>query len=178
MSFKEFLKDIKKVNKERHHKVTNSYGTKDAFFYYRKIRPKDPKYVLADIQYLRIIRSINDKLRELLIKGNDVLLPEKMGRLEIRKRNNSIKFKDGKLVTDLPINWDATLKLWYEDEESYNNRILIREENKETFRVYYNKNKANYNNKSFYQFFPNRELKIGLKNNIKKNKIEAFKYGN
>ena len=76
-----------------------------------------------------------------------------MGRLEVRKRSNSIKFKDGKVVTDLPVNWDATLKLWYEDEESYNNKILIREENKETFRIHYNKIKANYNNKSFYQFF-------------------------
>lgn len=178
MNFKEFIYNIKKVNKERHHKVTNSYGTKDAFFYYRKIRPKDSKYVLTDVQYLRIIRMINDCLREHLINGNEFILPEKMGRLEVRKRANSIKFKDGKVVTDLPVNWDATLKLWYEDEESYNNKVLIREENKETFRIHYNKIRANYNNKSFYQFFPNRELKIGLKNNIKKNKIEAFKYGN
>ena len=31
--------------------------------------------------------------------------------------------------------------------------------------------------KSFYEFNTNRELKLGLKKNIKLNKIDAFGYG-
>jgi hypothetical protein len=100
-----------------------------------------------------------------------------MGRLELRKIASSIKFVNGKLKTNLPINWDATLKLWYEDSASKNKRQLVRQENTETFKVRYDKVKANYNNKSFYEFKANRELKIGLKKNIKLNKIDAFKYG-
>ena len=175
--FKEFLKEIKKVNNERHHKTTNSYGSKDAFHYYRKIKPTDSKYVLTDCQYLSIIRQINNSLREYLINGNDVLLPEKMGRLEIRKRANSIKFENGKIKTNLPVNWSATLKLWYDNSSSKNKKQLVREENKETFFMHYNRSKANYNNKSFYEFTTNRDIKVGLKNKIKSNKLDAFSYG-
>lgn len=177
MEYNEFLKDIKKVSNERHHKVNNSYGSKDAFHYYRKIKPNNSKYVLTDCQYLKIIRLINDELRKSLIEGKDVLLPERMGRLELRKSKNSIKFVDGKLKTNLPVNWDATLKLWYDNPSSKNKKQLVRQETIETYRVYYNKNKANYNNKSFYEFSTNREIKVGLKKNIKLNKIDAFTYG-
>jgi hypothetical protein len=177
MSYIEFIKDVKKVNKSRNHKVNNSYCSKDAFKYYRKTKPTDSKYVLTDCQYLQIIRRINDQLRTNLINGKDVVLPEKMGRLELRKIASSIKFVNGKLKTNLPINWDATLKLWYEDSISKNKRQLVRQENTETFKVRYDKAKANYNNKSFYEFKANRELKVGLKKNIKLNKIDAFKYG-
>lgn len=177
MEYQEFIKEIKKVKGKRKHNVNNSYGTKSAFFYYRKIRPQEHKYVLTDLEYMHIIRAINNRLRDFLIEGKDIHLPEKMGQLEVRKRQNSISFKDGKMHTTLPVNWEATLKLWHEDPECYATRTLVREEDRETFKVYYNKNKANYNNKSFYQFSTNREIKIGLKNNIKLNKLDAFKYG-
>ena len=60
MAFEDFIKEVKKVHQERHHKVTNSYGSKDAFHYYRKVRPKEDKYVLTDCEYLHIIRNINN----------------------------------------------------------------------------------------------------------------------
>lgn len=177
MEFKDFIKDIKKVNKERHHKVTNSYGSKDAFHYYRKIKPNDSKYVLTDCQYLHIIRLINDQLRLNLIEGRDVVLPEKMGRLELRKQANKVCFKNGKLKTTRPVDWNATLKLWYDNPISKNKKQLVRQETLETFKVRYDKTKANYNNKTFYEFSTNRGIKLGLKKNIKLNKIDAFKYG-
>jgi hypothetical protein len=43
-------------------------------------------------------------------------LPHRLGRLEVRKNAASITIKDGKVKTNLPIDWDATLKLWFEDE--------------------------------------------------------------
>lgn len=177
MAFEDFIKEIKKVNNERHHRVTNSYGSKDAFHFYRKIRPQENKYVLTDCEYLKIIRLINDQLRLKLIQGEDVLLPERMGRLELRKTKPVIKFEDGKLKTTLPVNWNATLKLWYDNPQSKNKKQLVRQENDYTFKIHYNRNKANYNNKSFYEFFANRDIKIGLKKNIKLNKIDAFIYG-
>ena len=71
--------------KERHHKVTNSYGSKDAFHYYRKIKPNDSKYVLTDCEYLSIIRKINNQLRDKLINGRRMYYYQRMGRLELRK---------------------------------------------------------------------------------------------
>jgi hypothetical protein len=177
MEDSEFIKSIKKVNNNRVHKVTNSYGSKDAFKYYRKIKPDNSKYVLTDCQYLHIIRSINDYLRDYLLEGKDVLLPERMGRLELRKITSKIKFENGKIKTNLPVDWAATLKLWYDNPMCKNKKQLVRQENTETFRVLYNRAKANYNNKSFYEFNTNRELKLGLKKNIKLNKIDAFSYG-
>lgn len=177
MGYNEFIKKIKKVNNNRTHKVTNSYGSKDAFKYYRKIKPSDSKYVLTDCQYLHIIRSINNCLRDYLLEGKDVILPERMGRLELRKTSSRIKFENGKIKTNLPIDWSATLKLWYDNPVYKNKKQLVRQENIETFRVLYNRVKANYNNKSFYEFSTNRELKLGLKKNIKLNKIDAFGYG-
>lgn len=177
MEYNNFIKDIKKVHHTRKHKVTNSYGSKDAFHYYRKIKPEDSKYVLTDCQYLKIIRLINNHLRDKLIAGKDVILPEKMGMLELRKYTPTIKFENGKLKTTLPVNWYETLKLWYENPQSKQRKQLVRQENTFNFKVHYNRTKANYNNKTFYEFHTNRDIKVGLKKNINLNKIDAFIYG-
>jgi len=97
-----------------------------------------------------------------------------MGTLEVRKRLGTVKIVDGKLVNNLPVDWDTTLKLWAEDEESYKNKTIIRLEEDEIFIINYNKRKAIYNNKMFYQFNVNRKLKQRLKELIKNNEIDAF----
>lgn len=172
--FSEFACQIKKVKGTRVHKVKNSYGVYDGFKYYRKNKPKESQYVLTESQYFSIIRKINKLLGELLINGNDVTLPYRLGRLEVRKYNATITIHDNKIKTNLPIDWYKTLKLWYEDKESYKNKTLIKAEEKELYKIYYNRNLARYNNKSYYQFTLNRELKKKLKQNIKEGKVDAF----
>lgn len=172
--FLEFINSIKRVNESRLHKVKNSYGVYDGFKFYRKNRPKEHKYVLTESQYFSIIRKVNELLGEALINGADINLPHRLGRLEVRKYEAKITIDGEKVRTNLPIDWDRTLKLWYEDEESYKNKTLIKVEEKEIFKVYYNKNIADYTNKTFYQFDINRELKRRLKQNIKEGKIDAF----
>lgn len=172
--FLEFINSIKRVNELRLHKVKNSYGVYDGFKFYRKNRPKEHKYVLTESQYFSIIRKVNELLGEALINGIDINLPHRLGRLEVRKYEAKITIDDEKVRTNLPIDWDRTLKLWYEDEESYKNKTLIKVEEKEIFKIYYNKIIADYTNKTFYQFDINRELKRGLKQNIKEGKIDAF----
>lgn len=53
--------------------------------------------------------------------------------------------------------------------------MLVKVGKKEVFKVFYNKGKANYNNKSFYEFEVNRDLKRRLKQRIKEGLIDAFK---
>ena len=175
MEEQEFRSNIRKVNDSRKHKVTNSWGVYDAYKWYRKNKPKDKKYILSEGQYFTIIRRINEALREEFVLDGDFVLPCRMGRLEIRK-HPALSTSDGKKIkTNLPIDWDTTLKLWYEDEESYKNKTLVRSNVPEIFRVYYNKSKANYENKSFYQFSTNRELKRLIKAAIKNNiNFDAF----
>lgn len=170
----EFLKSVKRVNESRTHKVKNSYGVYDGFKFYRKNRPKEHKYVLTESQYFSIIRKVNELLGESLINGEDITLPCRLGRLELRKYNTRITIDGKKIKTNLPIDWDRTLKLWYEDEESYKNKTLIKVEEKEIFKIYYNRNIAEYKNKSFYEFNVNRNIKRKLKCNIEDGKIDAF----
>lgn len=174
MDYAEFRRKVLKLGEKRNHKVKNSYGVYDAFKYYRKIKPKDKKYILTESQYFSIIRNINNLLIENLLHNNDIKFPSRMGSLEVRKRQTNIKIVDGKLVDNLPIDWDRTLKLWAEDEESYNNKTLIKLEEDEVFIINYNKKRAIYNNKMYYQFNVNRKLKQRLKELIKNNEIDAF----
>lgn len=174
MDEREFMAQVRRARGKRVHKVRNSFGVKDAFIFYRKVRPRESEYVLSESEFLRIVRRTNDILRQLMIQGQEIVLPEHMGKLELRKRQTITDFKDGKLRTNLPVDWDSTLKLWYEDEESYHKKRLVRQESREVYKVYYNKYKADYPNKSFYQFRVNREIKKGLKQRIKNNELDAL----
>lgn len=174
MNLDEYKNNIKNVSNHRHHKIKQSYGVYDAYKYYRKNKPKESKYILTESQYFSIIRTINNILREELSLGKDIKLPYQMGRLELKKRDTKIYYEKGKLKTTYSIDWNKTLELWYEDQESYQKKILVKLPEKEIFSIKYNKVKAKYNNKNFYQFWPNRQLKLMLKNNIKNNLIDAF----
>lgn len=177
MNYNEFINNLKGVCEKRNHKITNSFGIYDGFKFYRKNKPKDKKFVLTESQYFAITRDINNKLANALANGEDINLPERMGKIELRKYNLEPKLnEEGKLVYKAPIDWDATLKLWYEDKESMNNKVLIKIESKESYRVVYNKNKALYNNKSFYMLHINRELKKKIFKAASEGTIDAFTF--
>lgn len=173
-TLREFKRRIKKVNQPREYKVRNSWGVYDGYKYYRKNKPDSKEYILTESQYFSIIRKINLHLVDELVLGNDVRLPKSMGTIEIRKYDSRVRLeKDGKLYTNLPIDWDKTLKLWYEDEEAFKDKTLVRVEEHEIFRVYYNRESATYNNKSYYKFLFNKDLRVRLKQRIKEGLIDA-----
>lgn len=173
-NLEEFKRRIRKVNHPRKYKISNSLGVYDAYKYYRKNKPKDKQYILSESQYFAIIRKINLLLIEEILSGDDIKLPLHMGIIELRKYNTNIRIdKDGKIHTNLPIDWNKTLELWYEDQEAFKNRTLVKVEEKEIFKIYYNKETANYNNKSFYEFIFNKDLKARLKQKIKEGVIDA-----
>ena len=170
-----FRKEVLKVNESRVHEINKSLGVYDAYKWIRKNKWLDIGRPLTEHEFYTIIRQINNLFADNIIEGNDIHLPHRMGDIELRKYENIIEFRNGVLVDSLPIDWDRTLKLWYEDEEAYKNKTLIKMEEKETFRVFYNKRTANYENKSFMQFEANRNLKLRLKQKIKNKTIDAFK---
>ena len=166
--------ELLKLNEPRIHKVNKSWGVYDIYKWLRKRQWIDIGQRLTEHEFYSIIRKINNFLAFNLSIGKDVKLPHRMGTIELRKINTYVNFKDGRLHSNLPIDWDRTLKLWCEDEEAYKSRTLIKMEEKEIFKVHYNKAKADYTNKSFYQFNANRELKRTLKRNIKEGIVDAF----
>lgn len=171
----DFRRAVLKVEGPRKHKVNNSLGVYDAYKYLRKNKWFDIGRPLTEHEFYTIIRQVNNYLADELLKGNDIVLPHRLGKIELRKYDSKISIKDGVVRTNLPINWDETLKLWSEDEDAYRERTLVKMEEKEIFKVFYNKGAANYNNKSFYAFEVNRDLKRRLKQKIKSGAIDAFK---
>ena len=170
----EFRRKVLKVDHSRNHKVKNSMGVYDIYKHIRKNKWYDIGQPITEHQFYTIIRQVNNVLADNLLKGNDIVFPNKMGRLEVRKFEPIIRFDDNKLTVRLPIDWDRTLKLWSEDEEAYKERTLVKMEEKEIFKVCYNKTRADFQNKGFYQLQINRDLKIALKKKIKLGNFDAF----
>lgn len=170
----DFLNSVKKVNEPRKHKVNNSLGVYDAYKYLRKRKWLNIGRCLTEHEFYSIIRKVNNYLADSFLQGNDIKLPHRMGRIELRKYDVRVSLDGEKVKTNLPIDWDKTLKLWYEDEEAYKEKTLVKVGEKEIFKVYYNKQLAKYNNQVFYEFKVNRELKKALKKNIKEGRIDAF----
>ena len=171
----DFRGSILKVDGPRKHKVNNSNGVYQAYKYIRKNKWFDIGRPLTEHEFYTIVRQVNNYLADELLHGHDITLPHRLGRIELRKYDARITINDGVLKTNLPVDWDKTLKLWSEDEEAYKERTLVKMEEKEIFKVFYNRRNANYENKSFYEFEVNRDLKRRLKQKIKSGAIDAFK---
>lgn len=175
-NWEDFRREVLKINGTRKHKISNSLGSYDAYKWIRKHKWLNIGRPLTEHEFYSIIRRVNNYLADELVRGNDVILPCNMGRLEIRKSKPKIRIENGSVKTDLPIDWDRTLKLWYENEESFESKTLIKMEEKEIFKVYYNRLKCDFNNQSFYEFIVNRDIKKRLKQKIKEGQIDAFTF--
>lgn len=174
-SYKDFKSVIQGLQNTRTHKITDSLGVYDAYKYIRKHKWFNISRPLTEHEFYQIIRRVNNYLAEELVNGNDITFPNKMGKLELRKRNSlPVIDKNGSLKVTYAIDWDSTLKLWYNDEEAFNNKTLVKLPERNIFRVKYNKDTANYENKSFMEFQINRDIKTRLKQKIKNNEIDAF----
>ena len=171
--YKEFINNIKKVQGPRNHKVTGSLGVKDAYNHYRKNRPKESKFVIKEADYFSMIRRLNEVVASQLSKGVEIKLPYRVGSLYIEKRNIAPKLDtNGKLIFKAPIDWDATLKLWFESPEDKANKTLIKTDKRDIYKVIYNKKGVNYINSSLVTFTPTRELKSKIKEEIKEGYIQ------
>lgn len=175
MTYEEFRKEVQHTNISRKHKITGSIGVYSAYKWLRKNKWLNIGRPLTEHEFYSIIRRVNNYLADSFLRGQDIKFPHKMGQLELRKYDVRFSIEDGKVKTNLPIDWDRTLKLWYEDEEAYKERTLVKVEEKEIYKVYYNKQLADYQNMVFYEFKVNRELKKSIKQRIKEGKLDAFK---
>lgn len=177
MEYSEFLKQVKKVNGKRTPKITNSFSIKGAYKWYNQHRPKGPKYRLTDGQFYAIVRQINNMLAEALVRGEEVKFPARMGLLEIRRYHIEPYLNEkGELIYKAPVDWGATLKFWYESPEAYKNKITIKVEKHDNYKIEYNKSKACFKKKSYYMFQPNRSLRMRVHQAAKDGLLDAFEY--
>ena len=174
--FREFMTEGLGKRTHKVMKVSNSFGVYDIYKFIRKNHWYDIGRPVKEKEFYAIIRSINKYLAENIANGETVVFPHKMGKLELRKHEQGVSFVDGKLKNNYPINWIKTWKLWYEDAEARRLKILIRDDERHVYRVVYCKDKATYENKTFYQFVLNRFIKKALKEKIKQGKTDTL-YG-
>lgn len=167
MELEEFKTELVRKGK-KNFKVSKSFGVYDVYKAIRKNGWYDIGRPLKEHEFYSIIRKVNRLMADEIAKGKTVIFPHRMGKLELRKFETGVSIVDGKLKITYPINWAETLKLWFEDEEAKKNKTLKRDEEKFVYHVKYCKHDANYENKSFYQFDLNRNIKRALKDNIKK----------
>ena len=172
--YDEFVENICKKRGIKNFKVSNSFGVYDVYKKMRKNGWYDIGRAVKEKEYYSIIRKVNDYLAEEIINGNTVTFPHRMGSLELRKFKKGVSIVDGKMVVTYPIDWQETLRLWFEDEEERKKKTLLRTESKYVYRVRYCKGDANYENKSFYEFALNRFIKKALKDKIINREIDTL----
>ncbi len=171
--YSEFIKRIKKVTSPRKHKITNSLGVKDAYNHYRKNRPREKKFVVHESDYFKIIRRLNQGVSDQLLKGQEIKLPYRVGSLYVEMFQIAPKInEEDKLVFRAPIDWDSTLKLWYESPEDKKNKTLVKTESRKIYKIVYSKRNANYTNSSLVMFSPNRTLKAKVRDEVKEGYIQ------
>lgn len=141
------------------HRITNSYTPKIAYREIRKNKYKEIGYKITEKQYLDIIREVDLLMAREFLKGNVVKLPNKMGNIELRKKQTSVFIdKEGKIKTNKVIDWVSTRKLWAEDKECLKSKILVHKENDMKPVVIYNKKRAIFKNKGLCKFRINRKI--------------------
>lgn len=168
------IDELQGKHREKHFKITNSIGVGDIFKMLRANsfegigKPVDVKL------FHKVIRRVDDYLAEELKNGKPVQFPSRMGHLEIRKKECSASYEDGRLKITYPVDWKSTIDLWLEDEEAMREKILIRFEDKFVYKVQYDKYNSNFNNKDYYSFEVNRFIKRALTDKIKKGEIDTL----
>jgi hypothetical protein len=174
MDYQEYKLQTTKTYHKGKSKVRDSYGVYDCYKHIRKNGWYDIGRPIKEHEFYTIIREVNKLLAEEIAQGNTVAFPCRMGKLELRKNEKGVSLIDGKLRITYPVNWEETIRLWYEDEEARKNKTLLRNEEKYVYHVKYCRHDANYENKSFYEFSLNRLIKQALKKNIEQKKIDTL----
>lgn len=166
-----------KEQKLRIHRSKIDYGVND---YYRDFKKNNKQTIITRKIYGDVVKDFNSFLRDnLAVRGREIILPNKMGRIELRKTKTEVKIaEDGSIKNNMAINWKETIKLWNESPQSKEKKTKIRFTNEHTnsytFRVSYFKARADYKNKSIYSIKFNRTLRRTLSTSIFKGNIDAF----
>lgn len=174
-SLSDFRSKILKLGPRKGY-IDRCYGVKEAYRWLRKNRWLNIGKPIDECIYYEIIRRVHNGIIEALLNSDDIKLPCSMGRFMLVKNPNFVTIKNKKIITNRPVDWDATLKLWYEDEESKSKGIVVRQEEEYTYKVMFDKRHAKFKNMAFYIFRTNRSLKKKIKDAVKNGTLDSIIY--
>jgi hypothetical protein len=157
-------------------KVRADFGMTDYYDFYQE------KYDTPEISrslYNKIISDANESIIDrLLNKGMDYTLPHLSSVLTIRKDKRKPKIVDGKVVNNAPVDWVTTKKLWENDKEAKEKKILVKYLNTHTsgyvFRIYMKKFGSSFKHRTVYKFQPSRKFRRDLSARIKDDNKDKF----
>lgn len=166
------------INKRGEGKITTDYGLKDYYKYYLK----DNNNPVNNKQFHKVISEFNKKIVDMIINDNLEFTPTTLQlTFCIRKSKRIPRIENNKLINTNPIDWKSTNKLWEEDTEAKEKKIIIRYLNNHTskyvFRIKLLKSGKPYNNRKMYRFKPCRGFQRNLAKRIldvNQDNFEAF----
>lgn len=150
---------------QRNHKIKCHYGSNDFYAYYQKMGG-----ILCRKQFGDILKKMNQMISEKILEGYSFKMPCRMGVLAVTKKKEFLDIKDGKAVTNRPIDFKSTLELWEKYPEAKEEKKLVRFLNKHSngyiYKIAFNRFYATYKNKSVYSVQVNRQIKRNLAQKI------------
>ena len=161
---------------KRNHKVKCHHGMND---YYKDYKKKSKTPVSKQVYSMVLKDFLNSMRTAVSQEGYAFKLPQRMGKIEIRKSKRKVEIlDDGTIKNTLSVNWKETLKLWANNLEAKIKKTKIRYINEHTdgyvFSVVYLKHTANYKNKTVYNMSVNREMRRSTEIPIINHTIDAF----
>lgn len=145
----------------RNHKIHSHFGSNDFYSYY-----KENGGELSRRDFGAILKSINNRISDKILEGYSFKMPFRMGILSITRKKEFVGIKDGKAITNRPIDYKSTIELWNSNPEAKEQKKLVRFLNKHTngwiYKITYNKHYATYTNKTVYAIHINRKINRAL----------------
>lgn len=168
-SFDEFKSRILKLSDSR---KTHSFGTYDVRDIYRSLKKKDPIIKsLNEATFSGILRRIGELQFDDLLDNKKVVLPYHMGELMIVSNTSRVYKEDGQVKNTLKVNWNETVKLWYEHPEYREKKIYVRHQPCKYFKLVYLPSNRRYKNSKVYTFQPYRGIKKAMKEAVLTHKL-------
>lgn len=159
MTEQEFATNISKKKGKRHTK-TNSTRIEKVYdsIPYRTWKTQGYKKPNRRL-FAAILKEFGKVSIDFWLHGYDLIFPCQLGRLCLIDISKNITIDNkGKATSNMKTDWKTTLKLWNEDEEAYNKKIIIQYDRDKITSFSYNKGAAVYKNKQFYHVFIKRSL--------------------
>lgn len=130
------------------------------------------------LQFKQINRDYNQFIRQKILEGHSIGLPQNLGILLVRGRKGKPFYdKDGNL-RGLPIDWNATKKFRESNPEAKEQRKVIYHTNEHTdgviFKIAWKFRNVWAHNKELYYFKPAFHFKRDVVDLIKANKFDRF----
>ena len=116
-------------------------------------------------EYVQIVNHFMKFLISKLLLTGEIIIPERLGRLNIFGKKVNIKVEDGE-IKGLAPDWVKTKQLWDSDQESKDKKQLVYHFNEETngirYRFAWSKNRVLVSNKTLYNLRMTRTNKREL----------------